>query len=306
MNERIRKLDGEKLLFWDIETTRRQAQLDINSEEFGIYQYKFRNKETGELMSDLETIEHYNKNAALYPAYNQIVCISVGFVKGDTLYYKAITGAQKDIITEFYELLNSKGLIPSGFNILRFDAPMTRIKAFEVGVEIFLNDKFTDVETKPWLLSEAFLDLLDIVKGTYYNGLSMAECCFLFGVDTPKSDISGADVSRVYWEEENGIDRIAKYCNQDVRATAELFYSIQGKRGFLKNFVDKTGAKVEKIPLMNAIANTKAITKEQEKEIVTKAKTLSKEEKPLFVELLKAALLENAVNYEKLLVKIAK
>lgn len=306
MNDRIRKLDGEKLLFWDIETVRRQKTLDINSEEFGIYQYKFRNKDTNELMSDVDTVAHYEKNAALYPAYNQIVCISVGFVKDDTLYYKAITGNQKDIITEFYELLNSKNLLPTGFNILRFDAPMTRIKAFEVGVEVFLNDKFTDVETKPWLLSEAFLDLMDIVKGTYYNGISMAECCFLFGVDTPKGDISGADVSRVYWEEKGGIDRIANYCNQDIRATAELFYSIQGKKGFLKNFVDKTGAKIEKVPLMNLIANTKAITKDQEKEIVAKAKTLSKLEKPLFVELLRAALLENAESYEKLLVKIAK
>jgi hypothetical protein len=147
---------------------------------------------------------------------------------------------------------------------------------------------------------------MDIVKGTYYNGISMAESCFLFGVDTPKSDISGADVSRVFWEEKNGIDRIANYCNQDIRATAELFYAIQGKRGYLKNFIDKTGAKIEKTPLMNLIANTKTITKDQEKEIITKAKTLSKVEKPLFVELLRAALLENAETYEKLLTKISK
>jgi hypothetical protein len=306
MNERIRKLNGEKLLFFDIETTSRQKVLDINSEEFSLYQYKFRNRDTNELMSDVDTVAHYNKNAALHPAYNQIVCISVGFVKDDTLYYKAITGSQKDIITEFYELLNSKGLIPSGFNICRFDLPTCRIKAFEEQVDVFLNDKYTDVEVKPWVLADNILDIMDLCKGTYYNGLSMAECCFLFGVDTPKGDISGADVNRVYWEEENGIDRIAKYCNQDVRATAELFYSIQGNRGFLKNFVDKTGAKVEKVPLMNAIANTKTITKDQEKEIAAKAKTLSVEEKPLFVELLKAALLENVVNYEKLLIKIGK
>ena len=307
MNKKSRSTSPESLLFWDIETVRRQKELDINSEEFALYQYKFRDKETGELMPDAEVVKHYEKNAALYPAYNKIVCISVGFIKGDTLYYKAITGDQKDIITEFYTLYNSNNLVSTTYNGLRFDTPTVRIKAFESEVEVLAKDEISDAGVKPWILEDNNLDIMDLVKGSYFSPLSFAECCFLFDVKTPKGDISGADVSRVYWEEgEEGLKRIAKYCNEDVRALAELFCSITGRKGYIKNFIDKTGVKAEKPKLLDTIANSKSITKDQEKELVAKAKTLTKEEKVNLVVLLEAALLEEAVNYEKLLTKLKK
>lgn len=307
MNVKSRNTNPENLFFWDIETVRRQKVLDVNSEEFNLYQYKFRNRDTGDLMSDEEVVKHYEKNAALYPAYNKIVCISVGFIKGDTLYYKSLTGTQKEIITEFYTLYNSNKLVSTTYNGLRFDTPIVRIKAFESGVEVIAKDEISDAGVKPWDLEANNLDIMDLIKGSYYNPLSFAECCFLFGVDTPKGDISGADVSRVYWEEgEEGLNRIANYCNQDVRALAELFCSITGRKGLIKNFVDKTGSKQEKIPLMNAIANSKSISKDQEKELLAKVKGMSKEEKLNVVTLLNAALLENADSYSKLLTKIAK
>jgi len=307
MNKRARNTNPENLLFWDIETVRRQDVLDVNSDEFSLYQYKFRDRETGELMPDQEVVEHYKKNAALYPAYNKIVCISVGFIKGDTLYYKAITGDQKDIITEFYTLYNSNNLVSTTYNGLRFDTPMVRMKAFESGVEVLAKDEISDAGVKPWDMEANNLDIMDLIKGAYYNPLSFAECCFMFDVKTPKGDISGADVSRVYWEEgEKGLERIAKYCSEDVRALAELFCSITGRKGFIKNLVDKTGTKQEKMPLLNVIANTKEITKDQEKELVAKAKTLSKEEKAISIELLRAALLENSEKYEKLFTKLSK
>lgn len=308
MNKKSRNTNPESLLFWDIETVRSSKQLDVNSEEFALYQYKFRDKETGELMPDAEVVKHYEKNAALYPAYNKIVCISVGFIKGDTLYYKAITGDQKDIITEFYSLYNSNSLVSTTYNGLRFDTPMVRIKAFQSGVEVLAKDDISDAGVKPWTLEENNLDLMDLIKGSYYNPMSFAECCYLFGVKTPKGDISGADVSRVYWEEgEEGLQRIAKYCNEDVRALAELFCSITGRKGYIKNFVDKTGVKSEKPKLFEAIANSKSISKEQEAQILADLKTLKKKADRLaYGELLSAALLEEAVKYEDLLSKFKK
>lgn len=307
MNKKSRNTTPESLLFWDIETVRRQKELDVNSDEFALYQYKFRNKDTGELMPDAEVVKHYEKNAALYPAYNKIVCISVGFIKGDTLYYKAITGDQKDIITEFYTLYNSNKLVSTTYNGLRFDTPTVRIKAFESEVEVLAKDEISDAGVKPWDLEANNLDIMDLIKGSYYNPLSFAECCFLFGVRTPKGDISGADVSRVYWDEgEEGLRRIAKYCNEDVRALAELFCSITGRKGFIKNFVDKTGSVVEKPKLIDTIALSKSISKDQEKALIAEAKTLSKEERAKLVLLLEAALLEEAVNYDKLLTKLKK
>ena len=75
MNNRVRKQDLEKLLFLDIETTRRNDVLDINSKEYDLYAWKLRDKETSKLPPANEVLEHYKLNGALDPAFNKIVCI---------------------------------------------------------------------------------------------------------------------------------------------------------------------------------------------------------------------------------------
>ena len=43
----------------------------------------------------------------------------------------------------------------------------------------------------------------------------------VFGFPSPKDDIDGSEVGRVFWEE-NALPRIAKYCEKDVLATVQL------------------------------------------------------------------------------------
>ena len=50
---------------------------------------------------------------------------------------------------------------------------------------------------------------------------SLALLCHVFKIPTPKDDISGADVARVYYEE-NDLDRIRIYCEKDVITTAQI------------------------------------------------------------------------------------
>ena len=50
MNSKFRKINPEGLLFFDIETVRKQDVLDVDSTEFGLFQYKNRDKATGALM----------------------------------------------------------------------------------------------------------------------------------------------------------------------------------------------------------------------------------------------------------------
>ena len=50
----------------------------------------------------------------------------------------------------------------------------------------------------------------------------------ILGIPTPKDDISGADVARVYYEDKD-IERIATYCKKDVVATAQLFLRLRGE-----------------------------------------------------------------------------
>lgn len=240
MNNKVRKQDLEKLLFLDIETVRRNKELELNSKEYDLYAWKLRDKETSKLPPSNEVLEHYKLNGALDPTFNKIVCITIGFIKGTTLYLKSLTGDQKTIIEEFYGILNSTGFIPCGHNIIQFDMPTIRLKAFESGVNLeLLSDKYSDSQQKPWILAENLTDTMDITKGTYYYNLSLDSMCFLAGIETPKDDISGVDVSRVYWEEA-GLQRISEYCKKDVKAVAELFCALQGKKDFITDVVDKT------------------------------------------------------------------
>jgi hypothetical protein len=55
----------------------------------------------------------------------------------------------------------------------------------------------------------------------------LALLCHVFKIPTPKDDISGADVARVYYEE-NDLDRIRIYCEKDVIALIQLLLRMRG------------------------------------------------------------------------------
>ena len=286
MNSKVRKQDLEKLLFLDIETIRRNKELDINSKEYDLYAWKLRDKETSKLPPSNEVLEHYKLNGALDPSFNKIVCIIVGFIKGTVLYVKALTGEQKHIIEQFYSMLNSTGFIPAGHNIIQFDMPTIRLKAFESGVDLtLLSDKYSDSQQKPWLLSDNMVDTMDITKGTYYYNLSLDSMCYLAGIDTPKDGISGADVSRVYYEEKDGLQQISNYCKKDVKAVAELFCALQGKKGFITEVVDKTEVEetIEKIPVLQRLYLSNELTSDIKDEL--KQQIFSGKKKPTKKEL---------------------
>jgi len=58
--------------------------------------------------------------------------------------------------------------------------------------------------------------------GDYKAYTSLALLCHIFQIPTPKDDISGADVARVYYEEQN-LERITKYCEKDVVALIQVY-----------------------------------------------------------------------------------
>jgi hypothetical protein len=50
----------------------------------------------------------------------------------------------------------------------------------------------------------------------------------IFNIPTPKDDIDGSDVARVYWEEKN-LKRIVTYCQKDVLTVAQLLLRFMGE-----------------------------------------------------------------------------
>lgn len=239
MYKSLKSLNIEGMLFMDIETVSKNKDLEIDSREYLNFQWKNRQKENNdEFLTDDELSALYKKTAALHPAYNKIVCISVAYIKDTVLHYKSLTGSQEDIIRQYFTMLNSGKFTPVGFNIVGFDVPTIRMKGSEEGLMEELNEKYSDVSKKPWDLESIYVDLMKVFKGTYFYNLSFDEVCMIHSVESPKSDINGSQVTKVYYDE--GVERIAEYCNRDVIACAELFCILIGERGYITDKVDKS------------------------------------------------------------------
>lgn len=213
----------DSVLFFDVETVLGQESLTEGSPQAEAWAYK-RRKEEIDTFEKLN--EDYRKNAALYPAFNTIVCISLGYVKDGELKIKSFIGDEIEIlgnvfaaVDTFISKLGMKFL--AGFNIKAFDVPVINFRALVNGM--VPHHWFDVAAQKPWELKH-LVDISDILRGTMFASMGLQEVCMAFGQVSPKDDISGGDVSKVYYT--GGIDRIATYCDKDVRATIEVFKKI--------------------------------------------------------------------------------
>ena len=57
--------------------------------------------------------------------------------------------------------------------------------------------------------------------GDFKHYTSLSLMAHVLGIPTPKDDIDGSQVARVYYEEKN-IDRIVVYCEKDVITIAQV------------------------------------------------------------------------------------
>ena len=84
-----------------------------------------------------------------------------------------------------------------------------------------LPDKLNLFGKKPWEVPH--LDTLELWKfGDYKHFTSLKLLTKILGVPSPKGDIDGSEVARVFYVE-NDIDRIITYCEKDVIAVAQVF-----------------------------------------------------------------------------------
>ena len=78
---------------------------------------------------------------------------------------------------------------------------------------------------KPWEIPH--LDTLELWKfGDYKHFTSLKLLTKVLGIPSPKDDIDGSEVARVFYIE-NDIDRIVTYCEKDVIAVAQIFLRLR-------------------------------------------------------------------------------
>jgi hypothetical protein len=232
----LKKTPLEKVLFLDIETVPQTYQFPDLDEEG---KYLFESK-TRFMQNDEKSFEQlYHERAGIYAEFGKIVCISVGFVRetstGKQIRMKSFYHDDEEtLLNQFKRLLeehyNTPYHILCGHNAKEFDFPFICRRMLINGIEL---PAILDIAgKKPWEINH--LDTMELWKfGDYKAYTSLALLCHVFKIPTPKDDISGADVARVYFEE-NDLERIKVYCEKDVVALIQLFLRMRGE-----NLVDE-------------------------------------------------------------------
>ena len=225
------KIKLKNILFLDVETVPVVSDFEKLPEVF----QELWAKKAQKISNDTPAEELFFEKAGIYSEFGKIVCISAGFFTGEKSDLKFRCKAfwnddEKILLQEFAELLYNNFGGPEhylcGHNAREFDFPY--IARRMLINQIALPDILNIPGRKPWEVT--LLDTMDLWKfGDYKNYTSLALLAAAFNIPTPKDDIMGADVARVYWEE-NNLERIAVYCNKDVVTTARLYlkYTLAG------------------------------------------------------------------------------
>jgi hypothetical protein len=96
---------------------------------------------------------------------------------------------------------------------------------------VILGEKLPDVLNiagkKPWELN--FIDTLELWKfGEFRNYTSLALLTEILGISNPKDELDGSQVAEVFYT--GDYDRIARYCEKDVLAVAQVLLKLRAEK----------------------------------------------------------------------------
>lgn len=226
--------DPSKILFLDIETVPAVyhfGELDEHAAKLFSDKTRYEQERNGRSAEEI-----YAERGGILAEFGKIVCIGVGALKkeanGHALRVTSFHGDdERDVLQRFTDLLNKSYNTDDhwlcGHNGKEFDFPWIARRCVVHGIKL---PRLLDVGgLKPWQVG--FIDTMQLWSfGDRKNFTSLALLTHILGISTPKDDISGADVARVYYEEKD-VERIATYCRKDVVATVQLYLRLRGLPG---------------------------------------------------------------------------
>jgi uncharacterized protein YprB with RNaseH-like and TPR domain len=221
----LNTIDLNKVIFLDIETVPVFYKFDELSD---------RGKELWEKKAKFinPSPEEAYEKAGIYAEFAKVACISIGMLttKGGepSIKLKSFGGEnEKVVLQEFCDLLSKfdQTYLLCAHNGKEFDFPFLSRRMLINGMK--LPNLLNIAGKKPWEI--AHLDTMELWKfGDYKHYTSLELLTYIFDIPTPKDDIDGSQVARVFYEE-GDIDRIITYCEKDVIATIQLMLRYQGK-----------------------------------------------------------------------------
>lgn len=221
----IETITLENLLLLDIETVPGTEGFHALSP---LFQELWLEKLT-KIAPDSEAAEEgYRNRSGIYAEFGKIICISVGYFyekdhKKNIRIKSFADHSEAEVIKKFFEAVKQfEARIPAfffcGHNIREFDIPYICRRALINNIP--LPNQLMFHGKKPWEVM--LLDTMHLWRfGDFKNYTSLKLLAGVLGIPTPKDDIDGSMVGKVYWEEKD-LKRIATYCQKDVLTVAQL------------------------------------------------------------------------------------
>ncbi|MFN5884798.1 MAG: 3'-5' exonuclease [Bacteroidota bacterium] len=225
-------LDLTKILVLDIETVPQYHAYDALNEKW----QKLWDKKASFLKKndDEHTSDIYNR-AGIYAEFGKIICISVGFFNrsGNSWQFrvKSFYGDDESLVLKEFNILterhyNHPDNLLCGHNAKEFDFPYLCRRMLINGISI--PNILNIAGRKPWEVQH--LDTMELWKfGDFKSFTSLELLATTFNIPTPKDDIDGSMVWKVYWQDKN-LERIATYCQKDVVTVAQLLLRFRGEK----------------------------------------------------------------------------
>ncbi len=218
----------EQLLFIDIETVSSNHTFsELNEELQGLFAKKTAYQRKEEFTAE----EFYNEKAGIWAEFGKVVCISIGYIKENgeqrDMRFNSYYGEdEKKLLIEFGQALKKfKTFKLIGHNVKEFDIPFLCRRMLIHGIELPFS--LNVAGKKPWEVPH--LDTMELWKfGDWKHFTSLKLLTNIFNIPSPKDDIDGSEVGRVFWEEKD-CKRIAIYCEKDILAVAQLILRWTGK-----------------------------------------------------------------------------
>ena len=230
--------DVAKLIFIDIETASVHARFEELSP---VLQKHWRRRH--ELLSRQNPLlpedpaESFPQYAGVYAEFARVVCIGAGSIVkskdgGLDAQLKVLMDADEKTLLELFSTkwLNTwfeKGHDRRfcGHNIKEFDMPFLARRFLANGMAP-VPAQLQTYDKKPWEIP--YVDTMELWRFGDVKSFTKLELIGeLLGVASPKCDIDGAEVGRVFWVDKD-YERIKRYCLDDVEATMQILLQMFG------------------------------------------------------------------------------
>lgn len=234
------KIKMNNVLFLDIETV---PQKEYWSELPEITQELF-SKKTAYQRKEEITPEEFYERAGIWAEFGKIICISVAYftnqLKERNLRVTSFSGDNEEqILIDFKQLLdthfNKSYHVLCAHNGKEFDFPFIARRMIIHQIE--LPEKLNLFGKKPWEVPH--LDTMELWKfGDFKHYSSLQLLTSILGIPSPKNDIEGSLVAKVYYKDKN-LERIVSYCEKDTIAVAQLLMRFNNEKLVEENEIIK-------------------------------------------------------------------